>query len=212
MPISTARERTINEHLRHQLEIRRELRQAFAGMTHRRKNLQSAHDAVARGLSVECEQMPRCFAAQNPTALEQHLKHVSIPYFGSTERNTELIEPFFQSVVGHERSGYARHHAFRKAVADHHIEQLVTGINPSVSVSHDETVCVPVKAHRHLTARGPALLRQMLGVCRPDAAIDVEAVWRIADRDHIGAKLMKDIRRNVIGRTIGAVDEDLQAL
>ena len=37
-------------------------------------------------------------------------------------------------------------------------------------------------------------------------------VWRIADRDHIGAKLMKDIRRNVIGRTIGAVDEDLQAL
>ena len=181
-------------------------------MTHRRKNLQSAHDTVARGLSVECEQMPRCFAAQNPTALEQHLKHVSIPYFGSTERNAEFIEPFFQSVVGHERSGNARHHAFRKAVADHHIEQLVTGINPSVSVSHDETVCVPVKAHRHLTAGGPALLRQMLGVCRPNAAIDVEAVRRIADRDHIGAKLMKDIRRNVIGRTVGAVDEDLQAL
>ena len=202
MPIGTARERTINEHLRHQLEIRRELRQAFACMTHRRKNLQSAHDTVARGLSVECEQMPRCFAAQNPTSLEQHLKHVSIPYFGSTERNTELIEPFFQSVVGHERSGNARHHAFRKAVADHHIEQLVTGINPSV----------PVKAHRHLTARGPALLRQMLSVCRPYAAIDVEAVRRIADRDHIGAKLMKDIRRNVIGRTVGAVDEDLQAL
>lgn len=52
----------------------------------------------------------------------------------------------------------------------------------------------------------------MLGVCRPYAAIDVEAVRRIADRDHIGAKLMKDIRRNVIGRTVGAVDEDLQAL
>jgi len=52
----------------------------------------------------------------------------------------------------------------------------------------------------------------MLSVCRPYAAIDVEAVRRIADRDHIGAKLMKDIRRNVIGRTVGAVDEDLQAL
>jgi hypothetical protein len=51
----------------------------------------------------------------------------------------------------------------------------------------------------------------MLGVCRPNAAIDVEAIRRIADRDHIGAKLMKDIRRNVIGRTVGAVDEDLQA-
>ena len=53
---------------------------------------------------------------------------------------------------------------------------------------------------------------QMLSVCRTYAAIDVEAVRRIADRNHIGAKLMKDIRRNVIGRTVGAVDEDLQAL
>ena len=45
-----------------------------------------------------------------------------------------------------------------------------------------------------------------------DARIDVEAVGRVADRRHFGAEFVKDGGRDVVGRPVGAVDENLESL
>jgi hypothetical protein len=38
--------------------------------------------------------------------------------------------------------------------------------------------------------------------------VDVEPVGRVADADYFGAEFMEYVRRDVIGRTVRAIDHD----
>ena len=51
---------------------------------------------------------------------------------------------------------------------------------------------------------------QRIGCGRADAIIDVYPIRFVADRDHLGTQLVKDIRRNMVGSPMGTIDDDLQ--
>ncbi len=51
----------------------------------------------------------------------------------------------------------------------------------------------------------------IFGMQSPDLIINVESIRIGADFDHLGSKLAKYCRRDVIGGTVGAVNDQFQA-
>jgi hypothetical protein len=45
---------------------------------------------------------------------------------------------------------------------------------------------------------------------RAEVIVDVEPVRRNPDRHHLGAEFVEYMRRDVVGRTVGAIDHQLQ--
>ena len=75
-----------------------------------------------------------------------------------------------------------------------------------------QAVGVAVKAHRNVAAVLGRQAREIFGVRRPHAVVDIETVGRIAHCDHFGTEFMEDVGRNVIRCSIGAVDQNAKAL
>lgn len=101
---------------------------------------------------------------------------------------------------------------WQHAVAHDHVEEFVTVVDVAFGVRHDQAVRVAVEAHRDVAAVLGGKAREVLGVGRAHAVVDVEAVWSVAHGDHFGAEFVEDVGRNVIGGAVGAVDENAQAL
>ena len=113
--------------------------------------------------------------------------------------------------IRHERARHARDGAVEKTVRHHGPEQFVAVVDV-IGVGHDEAVRVAVETHRHVATVFADEPGEVFGMGGAHARVDVEAVGRVADRRHFGAELVKDRRRDVVGRPVGAIDKDLESL
>ncbi len=78
-------------------------------------------------------------------------------------------------------------------------------------VDDDDAVGVAIERDADIGAEFAHLARQSFGRRRADILVDVEAVRIDADRDHLRAKLPQRFRGHLVGRAIGAIDDDAQA-
>ena len=156
--------------------------------------------------------MARRFAAEKPAVALELLEHVAVADLGAHEGDAEFAEAALEGVVGHQRADNARDWALQHAVAHDHVEEFVAVVDVALGVRHDQAVRVAVEAHRDVAAVLGGKAREVLGVGRAHAVVDVEAVWSVAHGDHFGAEFVEDVGRNVIGGAVGTVDENAQAL
>ena len=99
----------------------------------------------------------------------------------------------------------------REPVDGEDVEQLVAVVEAAGGVDDLHPVAVAVEGDAVVGAARAHRVDQRLRRGRAEAGVDVEAVGTAADRRHLGAELVEDLRRDVIGGAVRAVDDDREA-
>jgi hypothetical protein len=86
--------------------------------------------------------------------------------------------------------------------------QLVAIDDRAVLVDDQHPIGVAIQRDADIGADFMDLARQRDRVGRTAIEIDVGAVGLVADRDHVGAQFPQSRRRHLVGRAIGAIDDD----
>ena len=97
------------------------------------------------------------------------------------------------------------------AVVRDQVDQLVAVVELAGAVDHHEPVAVAVERDAEVGAGALHRLLQRLRRGGAETRVDVEAVGARADRFHVGPELVVDVRRDVVGGAVGAVDDDAHA-
>jgi hypothetical protein len=92
------------------------------------------------------------------------------------------------------------------------IEDLVTIDFVAFVVHHNDPIAIAIVGNTQIGFFRQHARLQGTNVRRPDLFIDVEAIRLTAHRDNLSAQLAENIRRNVIGRAVSAVDHHFKAL
>src|SRR6266513_1920201 len=210
-PIKIARHRYVDQYLRIQDKIGGQLGERAAPLTHCVQHLKRGHDAVAGGVLVEADDVPRVLAAQLPALVAQELEHIAVADAGARERDAEPGHRLLEGVIRHQGAGDARKRFFRGAMPGDSVEQLVAVIRTPGSVDDQDAVAVAVQCNSQVGSLIFHLGDQGLGRGGAKSLIDIETVGPDADRDDVGAQLMEHVGRDVVGRAMRAVDDDLHA-
>ena len=90
-------------------------------------------------------------------------------------------------------------------------DQLVAVHDLAARVDREHAVAVAVEGETGVEAPVADALDQALDVRGPDARVDVPAVGVGRNRLHLGAEPAEDLRRDAVGRPVGAVQDDVEA-
>ena len=101
--------------------------------------------------------------------------------------------------------------ALGQAVQHHGVQQLIAVEQAAVAVYQLQAVSVAVQRHAVVGTMLGHRLDQGLRRGGAKAGVDVDTVGLAANGHHLGAQLMEDIGRNVVGRTVGGVHHHLEA-
>ena len=103
--------------------------------------------------------------------------------------------------------------ALRQAVGDHHVEQLVAVVEAAGGVDHLQPVGIAVEGDAVVGAVLGAPPRPApAGAVAPKPSLMLKPSGWQPIADDLGAELVEDVGRDVVGRAVGGVDDDLQAL
>src|SRR5581483_6001582 len=97
-------------------------------------------------------------------------------------------------------------------VARRERQHHVAVVDPPPRVDGDDAIAVPVEGEAHVRVvvdDGPG---ERLRRGRAAAVVDVLAVGRVEEREHLGAGLREDQRSDPVGRAVRAVEHDLHAV
>ena len=148
----------------------------------------------------------RLATIEPPFTLE-FFKNITVSHLGTHKTNPQLSKASLKRIIGHQGSDTPLHGACQHAVSNDNVKKFVAVVYMTMSIRHDEAVCIAVKAHSNIATILSTKAREALGMGCTYAIVDVESVWSISDCDHISTKLMKDIGGNVICCPIGTIDQ-----
>src|SRR5205807_1806953 len=166
---------------------------------------------VARGVLVEADDVPRVLAAQLPALVAQELDHVAVADAGARERDAEPGHRLLEGVICHQGAGSGEKWFSRGAMHGDGVQQLVAVVRAPGSIDDQDAVAVAVQCNSQVGGLTFHLGDQALGRSGAKCLIDIETVGLDADRDDVGAQLMEHVGRDVVGRAMRAVDDDLHA-
>ena len=89
---------------------------------------------------------------------------------------------------------------------------LVAVNHCAVVVDHDQTITIAVQSNTEICTFCQHRLLQRFWRGRSKPLVDIKPVRLIAKADHIGAQLCHHGRRDVVGRTVGTIDNDFQTI
>ena len=104
----------------------------------------------------------------------------------------------------------AAHRPVGKTVLGDHIQEPIAVDQLPFAIDHQHTVAVAVEGDAQIGVFLQDRSAQGLRVGGADIAVDIETVRIGTDADDLGAELLEDIGRRVVGRAIGAIDHDLE--
>jgi hypothetical protein len=121
-----------------------------------------------------------------------------------TNSTSAFLQRQFDGHVGHQRADGAGHAlALRQPVVHHQVQQS-SPLNRRPSAS---TICrrsASPSSAMPKSAGWRAPRDQRLGMRGADLVVDVQAVGRAADAEHLGAQLVEHLGRDVVRRAVGA--------
>ena len=157
--------------------------------------------------------MPRAFAAEQPTVLLQRFEHIAVADLGALESHAAPAQGQLDRHIGHQGTDYASHgFVARQTVVGHQVEQFVAIELPARRVHHQHAISVTVERDAKVRTLRQHRCHQGLWVRGAGFVVDVHSIRRAADGDHIGAQFVKHLGRNLVGRAMGCIDHDAQAL
>ncbi len=197
--------------MRKQRQPLQQLRQRLAAAHTHLQHLQGGHDAVARGLLVQNQQMARALAAERPALALQLFEHVAVAHWGAPQRHPFGLQGQLDRHIGHERTHHTGHHFVApEPVVGQQIQQLVAVVEPALGVDQQQAVGVAIERNAKVGAVLGHCRHQRLRVRGPHFEVDVVAVGLAADLDHLGPKLVKHLGRDVVGGPMRRIDDDFE--
>ena len=116
-----------------------------------------------------------------------------------------------ETEVAHHRADHrTRSVPCELARARDDVQQLIAIDDAPQMIDHDQPVAVAIECQAHVGAHARHRQLQQVRRGRAAAVIDVAAVGRAADRHDLGAEVGEDARADLVGRAVGAVDDDLK--
>src|SRR6266851_6563837 len=201
------------QQLRHRLEGPESLARGLPGLDHRRQRLQGRHQPVTGRGVVDHDDMAGLFAAEIVAVGPHALEHVAVAHRGPHELELARTEIALEPEIGHHGGDHTA--ACQAAVAPPLVSdgrhELVAVDQPSVLARQDHAVGIAVQRNADIGVVRDDVLLQQRRMRRAAIAVDVEAVRRHGERDHLGAELPQHGRRRLVGGAIGAIDDDPEA-
>src|SRR6266851_1298243 len=201
------------QQLRHRVKGAEGLARRLAGLDHGRQRLQGGHQSVAGCGMVDHDDMARLFAAEIVAVGPHALEHVAVAHRRPNELELARTEIALEPEIGHHGGDHTA--ACQAAVAPPLVSdgrhELVAVDQPSVLARQDHAVGIAVQRNADIGVVRDDVLLQQRRMRRAAIAVDVEAVRRHGERDHLGAELPQHGRRRLVGGAIGAIDDDPEA-
>ncbi len=154
--------------------------------------------------------MPGVLTAQHPIALQQLGHHIAIADLGPHEGDIQIGQPQLETEIAHQGT----HHPTLEAttaleIARDQIEQLVAiHCRPGV-IHHQDPITVAVEGDADVGVLVEHRLLQALQVSGAAVLVDVEPIWLHAQHADVRTELTEDAGRDLVGRTVGAIQHDL---
>jgi len=210
----TAAERHVLEHLGQRFENPGHLARLAAVLNQHGEHLERRDQAVAGGGIVAEHDMAGLLATQVVTALAHALDHVTVADRGAPQIQAEPAQVALQAQVGHHRADDAAALQYLRLLPGmgDQAEDLVAIDQAAALVGHDHTVGVAVERDAEIGAMVEHRLAQRGRRGGTAILVDVETVGLDRHRHHLGAKLVKHRRRDLVGGAVGAIDHDLQTV
>src|SRR5262249_53078828 len=131
---------------------------------------------------------------------------------GPRERNPQFRKRLLQRQVAHQGSGNTLAElAAAFAMTGDQIEQLVAVVKLARAIHHQHPIAVSVESDSKIRTMFPHSSLQRLGGRVADMIFDVETIGTGADGCNFRAELVQDVRRDMVGSAVSAVDHDMQA-
>ena len=142
----------------------------------------------------------------------QLFQHIAVAHLGAHQLHALVFQRFLDCHVGHQRA----HHAgdglpLCQSVSRHDVEQFIAIEQSPLGIHHLQAVGIAIKRNAVVRAMRSHCGLQRLRVRGPHPFVDVEAVGRTPDGDHLGAQFMEHVRGHLVGRTVSGIDHQLQA-
>src|SRR5882724_10746687 len=90
--------------------------------------------------------------------------------------------------------------------------QLIAIEDVATFIGDDQPIGIAIEGNADIGATRQHLAPHLLGRQRSALAIDVQTIGRYADREHLGAEFPEYRRGDLVGGTMGAVDDDTQTI
>ncbi len=156
--------------------------------------------------------MPGGFATDNSPALLEFLEHVAIANAGAMEFDVPLLQGVLQAQVAHHGANdRPMQPAFLLPRRRQDIQDLVAVDELTVFVDEHDAIPVAIQRDTDVSGHGGHCELQQVGPSRTAAIIDVASVRRATDRNDLGIEVRQRARPDLVARTVGAVEDHLQA-
>ena len=176
LPVVAGRNALVDEYLRQKLQVGRQFGKGSCRCGAWRKHLKGAPRCRRPSSGGRAQECGRRFAAEKPAVALGLLEHSGRrPWRARRRRRVRR-----SGARGRSWSSACRQRprlGLQHAVAHDHVEEFVTVVDVALGVRHDQAVRVAVEAHRDVAAVLGGKAREVLGVGRAHAVVDVEAVW-----------------------------------
>src|SRR3954451_15075466 len=172
---------------------------------------QRARDAVAGGREAELDDVARLLAAEHPAAVAQLLEHVAVADLRRRDLDAGLLHRRVEAVVRHHRHGdpIARETAGAAQVQRGEGDELVAVDDGAGAVDGEDAVAVAVEGEPDVVAALADGLDERAEVRGAHAGVDVAPVGLDGHRRHRRAEAAEGLGRDVRGRAVGAVQDDV---
>src|SRR6516162_3846598 len=202
----------VPQHLRQRIEAVANLRYRLVLLFEHGQHLQRGHKAVAGGGVIRQDDVPGRLAPDIVAVLAHMLEHIAVADRGARERKADAVEIALEAEVRHhggDDAGLGEVAIVLEARRDDG-QELVAVDDAAALICDDDAIGVAVEGDADVGAHLLDLGAQGGRLGRSALAIDVEAVGLDPDRHHVGAELPQRLGNYLIGRAVGAVDDDAQ--
>ena len=194
-------------------EVGCEFFETLAGVDHFVAQGQCGECTVAGGGEFAVDHVAGLLAAERVIALEHFLKHVTIAHGGFHGLDAHIFQGELQTEVAHHgyHEGVVVEFARVFLGARENAHDLIAVDHGAVFIHSEATVGVTVESHAQIGTGGFDHGLQLFGMRGSGVLVDVVAVWRGVDHDHVGSCAAQRFRRDHGGGAVGAVSHDFQA-
>ncbi len=202
----------IAQQLRYRLEHPAHLARLPPGLDDRRQDLQRRDQPVAGRRVIAQDDVAGLLAAEIAAKAAHLFDDIAVADPGAVQTDALPGEIMLEAEIRHDRGDQR---AAREAVAMRQLgrdqrHQLIAVENDAALVGDDQPVGVAVERDADVGAPRQHLAPHVFRRQRAAFAVDVEAVGRDRDREHLGAQFPEHGRRDLVGGAMRAIDDDAQ--
>ena len=148
------------------------------------------------------------------TALFHLFENIAVTNIGPDQIQMPGFEKAFQAEIGHHRGHdtVTAQQAVAAPARSDQSHQLVTVDHLSLFVDHDQTVGVAIQRDANMSTAGDHGFLQYRRGRRTAFVVDIQTIGADPQGNDFRAQFPECRRRDLIGGTIGAITDDLQAV